>query len=119
MNIREAYFHLETIMAQRTNLLGIGLAAAIALGGAFTLLQSHAQEPAKRANEIPTRYAVSTEVLPGHLSMTLFYITDAETDKLYIYRATGGMTTSLKKDPELYRTYDLSSVGAQNLKQAE
>lgn len=51
--------------------------------------------------------------------MTIFYITDAQSNKLHIYRAFGGMDTSFKGDPELYRTFDLTSVGEKNLRQAQ
>ena len=106
-------------MMIRKSFVVIGISVAISLVGAFTLLQLNAQEPAKVQLATPTRFSVSTEVLPGHLSMTLFYITDAQSNKLHIYRAFGGMDTSFKGDPELYRTFDLTSVGEKNLRQAQ
>ena len=85
--------------------------------------------PARAADPVPTtpttqptsipRFTVSTHVLPGQISMTLLYVTDAQTNKLYIYRAFGGMDTSFNRDPELYRTYDLTSAGQKNLAQAK
>lgn len=70
-------------------------------------------------DERHARFNVSTHVLPGQLSMTLLYITDAKSDKLHIYRAFGGMDTSFKGDPKLYRTFDLTSVGEKSLRQAK
>lgn len=82
-------------------------------------LVSHADEPAEIPHATSSRFSVSTELLPGQISMTLLYITDAETDKLHIYRALGGMDASFKSDPVLYRTFDLTSVGQKTLKQSE
>jgi len=106
-------------MVIRTSFIFIGISVAISLVGAFAILQLNAQEPAEVPDATPARFNVSTEVLPGHISMTLFYITDAESNKLHIYRAAGGMDTSFKGDPELYRTFDLTSVGEKNLRQAK
>jgi hypothetical protein len=64
-------------------------------------------------------YAVSTHVLPGQISLTLIYITDTRANKLYIYRAGGRDDTSFNNDPELYRTYDLTSAGQPNLQRAQ
>ena len=86
---------------------------------ADTLLPLHADEPAEIPNATSSRFSVSTEILPGQISMTLLYITDAQTNELHIYRAVGGLDTSFKGDPELYRTFDLTSVGQKTLKQAE
>jgi len=105
-------------MMIRTSFVVIGVSVAISLVAAFALLPLAAQEPAKVPVATPTRFSISTEILPGHVSMTLFYITDAKTNKLHIYRAIGGMDTSFKGDPELYRTFDLTSVGEKKLKQA-
>jgi len=106
-------------MNVRTSFVVIGVSVAISLGAVFVLQSMNAQEPAKIPDATPARFSVSTEVLPGHLSITLFYIADAKTDKLHICRAIGGMDASLKSDPELYRTFDLTTVGQKNLKQAK
>lgn len=106
-------------MMNRTNFAVIGISVAISLVAAFTLRPSHAQVPVKAADAAPARFSISTEVLPGHLSMTIIYITDSQTNKLHIYRAIGGMDLSFKDDPELYRTFDLTSVGEKKLRQSQ
>ena len=106
-------------MVIRSSFVIVGLSIAIGFVGAFTLLQLNAEEPAAAPVATSSRFSVSTEVLPGHLSITLFYITDAQSNKLHIYRAVGGMDASIKGDPALYRTFDLTSVGEKNLRQAK
>lgn len=106
-------------MVIRSSFIIVGISIAIGFVGAFTLLQLNAQEPAAVPDATPSRFSVSTEVLPGHLSITLFYITDAQSNKLHIYPTVGGMDTSFKGDPELYRTFDLTSVGEKHLRQAK
>ena len=103
----------------RKSFVVIGISVAISLVAAFTILPLNVQGATEVPDATPTRFSVSTEVLPGNLSMTLFYITDAQSNKLHIYRAFGGMDTSFKGDPELYRTFDLTSVGEKNLRQAK
>ena len=77
---------------------------------------ARAEDAAKNPAPAAARFAVSTHVLPGTVSMSLIYVADAQTNKLYIYRAMGGMDTSFTDDPELYRTYDLTSAGQKKLK---
>jgi hypothetical protein len=75
------------------------------------------QAPAPAGNS--ARFSVASHVLPGQVSMTVLYVTDSQTKKLYIYRAVGKMDTSFNEDPELYRTYDLTSAGQKKLLQAK
>lgn len=95
--------------------------AAIAILWAMRASPAIAQspQPVLNAGTNGARFSVASQVLPGQVSITLLYVTDTQTNKLYIYRAVGGLDTSFNRDPELYRTYDLTSAGQQNLVQAK
>lgn len=109
-------------MLNRLTFIALTALAAIFLASAFLFLQLNAEEPTvsppSKPEEDPARFSVSTAVLPGQTSMTLLYITDAKTNKLHIYRAYGDMKTSFIEDPKLYRSFDLTSAGEANLREA-
>jgi hypothetical protein len=109
-------------MTQKRNVAVIAV-AALGVVAAWAFRPVRAADPvhpattqATAAN--PPRFTVTAQVLPGTVSMTVLYVTDSQANKLHIYRAVGGMDTAFNNDPELYRTYDLTTAGQKTLRPA-
>lgn len=103
----------------RTSYAVLTVVAVVVLAAAWALRPARSADPVPPPTTNPARFSVTAQVLPGHVSMTLFYVTDSQTNNLYIYRAMGKLDASFNDDPELYRTYDLSSAGQKKLLQAK